>query len=73
MVEPSGAMTEETNQLHSALVEPVTRLVVNSVSCVPAFCQYAASAYSIPDEPATNNGLSAYRQICRPILGRCAS
>jgi aspartate aminotransferase len=26
------------------LVEPVTRLVVNSVSCVPAFCQYAAIA-----------------------------
>jgi aspartate aminotransferase len=28
----------------SQLVEPVTRLVVNSVSCVPAFCQYAAIA-----------------------------
>lgn len=27
-----------------ALVEPVTRLVVNSVSCVPAFCQHAAIA-----------------------------
>ena len=26
------------------LVEPVTRLVVNSVSCVPAFCQHAAIA-----------------------------
>ena len=26
------------------LVEPVTRLVVNSVSCTPAFCQYAAIA-----------------------------
>ncbi len=26
------------------LVEPVTRLVTNSVSCVPAFCQYAAIA-----------------------------
>jgi aspartate aminotransferase len=26
------------------LVEPVSRLVVNSVSCVPAFCQYAAIA-----------------------------
>jgi aspartate aminotransferase len=26
------------------LVEPVTRLVVNSVSCVPAFCKYAAIA-----------------------------
>lgn len=28
----------------AALVEPVTRLVVNSVSCVPAFSQYAAIA-----------------------------
>ena len=27
-----------------ALVEPVTRLMVNSVSCVPAFCQYGAIA-----------------------------
>jgi aspartate/methionine/tyrosine aminotransferase len=27
-----------------ALVEPVTRLVVNSVSCVPAFSQHAAIA-----------------------------
>lgn len=26
------------------LVEPISRLVVNSVSCVPAFCQYAAMA-----------------------------
>lgn len=26
------------------LIEPVSRLVVNSVSCVPAFCQYAAIA-----------------------------
>lgn len=28
----------------AALVEPVTRLVVNSVSCTPAFCQVAAQA-----------------------------
>ena len=35
-----------------ALVEPVTRLVVNSVSCVPAFSQYAAIvALESPPEP----------------------
>ena len=35
-----------------ALVEPVTRLVVNSVSCVPAFSQYAAiAALEGPPEP----------------------
>ena len=40
-----------------ALVEPVTRLVINSVSCTSAFSQYAAiAALEGPWEPVEDDG-----------------
>lgn len=51
-----------------ALVEPVTRLVINSVSCVPAFSQYAAVAALEGPQDAVSAMREEFRQRRRLVV-----
>ena len=53
-----------------ALVEPITRLAINSVSCTSAFSQYAAIAPRISAASASHNRARPRSSICSPARGR---
>lgn len=52
----------------SELVEPVSRLVTNSVSCVPAFCQYAAIAALEGPWDAVEQMRAAFRERRKVVV-----